>query len=119
MCADAMVADIWIRRLGTPAAGGPTAPAALVLIDVSPARETARAENLLAVADHTAEGLIAALAHELRHPLASLKGAAQLLLKRASDDRSRALAAVMEDEIARLEALRRDVVERRRREAGP
>ena len=105
LCAQATVADIWIKRLGTTPAVDPAPPRALVLIDVSPARQTARAENLLAVADHTAEGLIAALAHELRHPLASLKGAAQLLLKRARDDRSRALAAVMEDEIARLDRL--------------
>ncbi|RMF74271.1 MAG: hypothetical protein D6740_02625 [Alphaproteobacteria bacterium] len=101
---DTTIADIWIRRLAPGAA--PALPAsALVLVDVSPARQTARAENLLAVADHTAEGLIAALAHELRHPLASLKGAAQLLLKRAGDERSRALAGVMEDEIARLDRL--------------
>ncbi len=102
---DAAIADIWIRRLGTPPAAETASLAALVLVDASPARQTARAENLLAVADHTAEGLIAALAHELRHPLASLKGAAQLLLRRASDERSRTLAAVMEDEIARLDRL--------------
>ncbi|MBB1087282.1 PAS domain-containing sensor histidine kinase [Lysobacter sp. SG-8] len=45
------------------------------------------------------------LAHELRNPLAGLKGAAQLLARRVDDDESRELVALVEDEVARLAAL--------------
>jgi two-component system nitrogen regulation sensor histidine kinase GlnL len=42
------------------------------------------------------------LAHELRNPLAGLKGAAQLLSRRANDAASRELTALIESEVARL-----------------
>ncbi len=45
------------------------------------------------------------LAHELRNPLAGLKGAAQLLARRVSDAQSRELTELMESEVARLTAL--------------
>jgi two-component system, NtrC family, nitrogen regulation sensor histidine kinase GlnL len=45
------------------------------------------------------------LAHELRNPLAGLKGAAQLLARRVSDGESRELTELMESEVARLTAL--------------
>ncbi|RNF83609.1 two-component system sensor histidine kinase NtrB [Montanilutibacter psychrotolerans] len=46
------------------------------------------------------------LAHELRNPLAGLKGAAQLLARRVGDDaNSRELMTLIEDEVARLGAL--------------
>jgi two-component system, NtrC family, nitrogen regulation sensor histidine kinase GlnL len=45
------------------------------------------------------------LAHELRNPLAGLKGAAQLLARRVSDGQSRELTELMESEVARLTAL--------------
>jgi two-component system nitrogen regulation sensor histidine kinase GlnL len=46
------------------------------------------------------------LAHELRNPLAGLKGAAQLLARRvADDDTSRELTALVESEVDRLTAL--------------
>lgn len=42
------------------------------------------------------------LAHELRNPLAGLKGAAQLLARRATDDEARELTGLIESEVARL-----------------
>ena len=45
------------------------------------------------------------LAHELRNPLAGLKGAAQLLARRVDADDARELTALIESEVARLTAL--------------
>ncbi|HET6435005.1 MAG TPA: ATP-binding protein [Xanthomonadaceae bacterium] len=45
------------------------------------------------------------LAHELRNPLAGLKGAAQLLARRHEDAASRELTALIEAEVGRLSAL--------------
>jgi two-component system nitrogen regulation sensor histidine kinase GlnL len=45
------------------------------------------------------------LAHELRNPLAGLKGAAQLLARRASDEASRELVDLIESEVGRLTGL--------------
>ncbi|MDB6162906.1 MAG: nitrogen regulation protein [Xanthomonadaceae bacterium] len=45
------------------------------------------------------------LAHELRNPLAGLKGAAQLLARRVGDEDSRELTALIESEVERLAAL--------------
>jgi two-component system, NtrC family, nitrogen regulation sensor histidine kinase GlnL len=45
------------------------------------------------------------LAHELRNPLAGLKGAAQLLARRAVDDDARELTTLIESEVGRLAAL--------------
>lgn len=45
------------------------------------------------------------LAHELRNPLAGLKGAAQLLSRRVVDDEARELTGLIESEVARLTEL--------------
>lgn len=45
------------------------------------------------------------LAHELRNPLAGLKGAAQLLARRVESDESRELTELIESEVARLTEL--------------
>jgi two-component system nitrogen regulation sensor histidine kinase GlnL len=45
------------------------------------------------------------LAHELRNPLAGLKGAAQLLARRSEDARARELTGLIEAEVGRLAAL--------------
>ena len=45
------------------------------------------------------------LAHELRNPLAGLKGAAQLLARRVDDDASRELTGLIASEVDRLTAL--------------
>ncbi len=45
------------------------------------------------------------LAHELRNPLAGLKGAAQLLARRVESDEARELTGLIESEVARLTEL--------------
>ena len=45
------------------------------------------------------------LAHELRNPLAGLKGAAQLLARRIDDDEGRELTALIDAEVGRLTSL--------------
>ena len=45
------------------------------------------------------------LAHELRNPLAGLKGAAQLLARRSEDPQARELTGLIEAEVGRLAAL--------------
>jgi two-component system nitrogen regulation sensor histidine kinase GlnL len=50
------------------------------------------------------------LAHEIRNPLAGLRGAAQLLARRDLDDTGRELAAIIGDEVDRLEALVGDLL---------
>jgi two-component system, NtrC family, nitrogen regulation sensor histidine kinase GlnL len=45
------------------------------------------------------------LAHELRNPLAGLKGAAQLLARRIVDEEARELTGLIESEVARLTTL--------------
>lgn len=45
------------------------------------------------------------LAHELRNPLAGLKGAAQLLARRVADEEARELTGLIESEVARLTEL--------------
>ncbi len=45
------------------------------------------------------------LAHEIRNPLAGLRGAAQLLTRRELDDTGRELVGIIGDEVDRLEAL--------------
>jgi two-component system nitrogen regulation sensor histidine kinase GlnL len=45
------------------------------------------------------------LAHELRNPLAGLKGAAQLLARRAADEEARELTTLIGSEVERLAAL--------------
>ncbi|MFC4727448.1 two-component system sensor histidine kinase NtrB [Coralloluteibacterium thermophilus] len=45
------------------------------------------------------------LAHEIRNPLAGLKGAAQLLARRVEDEESRTLVELVESECARLAGL--------------
>lgn len=67
------------------------------------------AEFIAGDAEAALPGALAAslrgLAHELRNPLAGLKGAAQLLARRIDGAESRELVAVIEAEVARLTAL--------------
>ncbi|HTJ46514.1 MAG TPA: HAMP domain-containing sensor histidine kinase [Kofleriaceae bacterium] len=55
--------------------------------------------------------LSAVLAHEIRNPLASLKGNAQLLASMISDDKPKAKAARVVDEAVRLETLTNELLE--------
>ena len=53
----------------------------------------------------------AVIAHELRNPLASLKGHAQLLREQAGDDKLRRKATRVVDEAVRLQALTNDLLD--------
>ncbi|MBA4422856.1 MAG: histidine kinase [Syntrophus sp. (in: bacteria)] len=53
----------------------------------------------------------AVLAHEVRTPLAGIKGYAQLLVERITDERSRGFAALIVQETVRLEGLVNDLLD--------
>jgi two-component system nitrogen regulation sensor histidine kinase GlnL len=105
-----------VRRARLQAPGGVERFADLILvrdasglrIEAYPADEFPGADpaSALPAALHAA---LKGLAHEIRNPLAGLKGAAQLLARRASsrldNDDERALLAVIGDEVDRLAAL--------------
>jgi two-component system nitrogen regulation sensor histidine kinase GlnL len=105
-----------VRRARLQAPGGTERFADLMLvrdesglrIEAYPADEFPGADpaNALPAALHAA---LKGLAHEIRNPLAGLKGAAQLLARRAStrldNDDERELIAVIGDEVDRLTAL--------------
>src|SRR5262249_39381298 len=61
---------------------------------------TARAKSL--------EAIGAKVAHELKNPLAAVKGLVQLLSRSAADERSEERLRVVSSEIARMEAILRD-----------
>ena len=87
-------ADVWLNR----------EPDGSVLleahpVDEFPGEDPARALPLALSA------ALKGLAHELRNPLAGLKGAAQLLGRRTSDADSRELVALIESEVQRLAQL--------------
>ncbi len=90
----ARYADVWL----SPRDGGGT------WLEAHPV-----AEFIAGDAEAALPGALAAslrgLAHELRNPLAGLKGAAQLLARRMDGAESRELLAVIEAEVARLTAL--------------
>ena len=87
-------ADVWLAR---EADGGALLEAHPV--DEFPGEDPARALPLALSA------ALKGLAHELRNPLAGLKGAAQLLGRRAADADSRELVALIESEVQRLAQL--------------
>jgi two-component system, NtrC family, sensor histidine kinase HydH len=58
----------------------------------------------------------AVMAHEVRTPLAGIKGYAQLLEERITDDRSRKFAALIAQEAVRLEGLVNDLLDYTRRD---
>ena len=68
-------------------------------------------DELLATAEarHRAmEALGAQVAHEIKNPLTAIKGLADLLAERATDDADRRRLDVMSAEVARIEAILRD-----------
>lgn len=87
-------ADAWLSR---EADGG-------LLLEAHPVDEFPGADPTLAM-PLALSAALRGLAHELRNPLAGLKGAAQLLARRVSDGESRELVALVETEVARLGAL--------------
>lgn len=97
--------NVWIASVG-----------ALALIALSLAlawsvQRTARAEQRQLELQHLAEigQISAALAHEIRNPLGTIKGFAQLLAERLDDQQAALLAPVL-SETTRLENLVRDLL---------
>ncbi|CAH2030456.1 ATP-binding protein [Trichlorobacter ammonificans] len=85
----------------------------LIRKDMARREEMARREHLV----HLGE-LGAVLAHEVRTPLAGIKGYAQLLGERAVDERSGRFAGMIVGEVARLEELVNDLLVYARQEGG-
>lgn len=79
-----------------------------------------RREKTLARREHLAGlgELGAVLAHEVRTPLAGIKGYAQLLLEKAADDRTRRFSGTIVGEVVRLEELVNDLLLYARQESG-
>jgi len=87
-------ADAWLSR---DAEGG-------MLLEAHPVDEFPGADPALAM-PLALSAALRGLAHELRNPLAGLKGAAQLLARRVADGEPRELVALVDAEVARLSAL--------------
>lgn len=91
--ADERFADLWLSAHGDG-----------VLVEAHPVDEFPGDDPaLLLPAALTAS--LKGLAHELRNPLAGLKGAAQLLARRVEDADSKELLGLIDSEVARLAAL--------------
>ncbi|MHC9083669.1 two-component system sensor histidine kinase NtrB [Luteimonas sp. RIT-PG2_3] len=92
-------ADVWITRGED---GG-------FLLEAHPVEEFPGADPALAFPGALSAAL-KGLAHELRNPLAGLKGAAQLLARRVEDPDARELTALIESEVQRLAQLLDDLM---------
>jgi len=101
-----------LQRVGLSVAGAPPRFADLwclrgddgVQVEVHPVDEFPGDDPVTALPAALSASL-RGLAHELRNPLAGLKGAAQLLSRRVADADSRELVALVADEVERLNAL--------------
>ena len=93
-------ADVW---LSAQADGG-------WLLEAHPVDEFP-GEDPLRVLPSALSAALRGLAHELRNPLAGIKGAGQLLARRAQDDDSRELVALVQSEVDRLARLVDDLLE--------
>lgn len=87
-------ADIWLSRLES---GG-------WLLEAHPVDEFP-GEDPVAALPSALSAALKGLAHELRNPLAGLKGAAQLLSRRVEDADSRELTGLIQSEVERLAQL--------------
>jgi two-component system nitrogen regulation sensor histidine kinase GlnL len=92
--ADERFADLWLSRRED---GG-------CLLEAHPVDEFPGADPALLLPSALSASL-KGLAHELRNPLAGLKGAAQLLARRVDGDDAQELLALIDSEVARLTAL--------------
>lgn len=93
-------ADVWLSAQGD---GG-------WLLEAHPVDEFPGEDPLRALPSALSAAL-RGLAHELRNPLAGIKGAGQLLARRAQDDDSRELVALVQSEVDRLARLVDDLLE--------
>ena len=91
--ADERFADLWLSAHGDG-----------VLVEAHPVDEFPGDDPALLLPSALSASL-KGLAHELRNPLAGLKGAAQLLGRRVGDDASRELVGLIDGEVGRLTAL--------------
>lgn len=91
--ADERFADLWLSAHGDG-----------VLVEAHPVDEFPGDDPALLLPAALAASL-KGLAHELRNPLAGLKGAAQLLARRVEDADSKELLGLIDSEVARLAAL--------------
>ncbi|WP_052101587.1 two-component system sensor histidine kinase NtrB [Novilysobacter arseniciresistens] len=91
--ADERFADLWLSAHGDG-----------VLVEAHPVDEFPGDDPALLLPSALSAAL-KGLAHELRNPLAGLKGAAQLLGRRAGDDASRELVGLIDSEVGRLAGL--------------
>ena len=64
------------------------------------------------------EQFVAVLGHDLRNPLASIEGGAQLLMKGPLDDRSKEIVAMMQNGVARMSELINNVLDLTRARLG-
>ena len=64
------------------------------------------------------EQFVAVLGHDLRNPLASIEGGAQLLKRRALDDRSKEIVELMQNGVARMSELINNVLDLTRAHLG-
>jgi two-component system, NtrC family, nitrogen regulation sensor histidine kinase GlnL len=87
-------ADVWLSR---EADGG-------LLLEAHPVDELP-GDDPLQVLPSALSAALRGLAHELRNPLAGLKGAAQLLQRRIDDPAATELLALVQSEVARLTGL--------------
>jgi len=91
--ADARFADIWLSRRDDG-----------WLLEVHPVEEFP-GEDPLRVLPSALAASLKGLAHELRNPLAGIKGAAQLLARRVADPGARELVDLVQAEVERLAGL--------------
>ncbi|MGL4094403.1 hybrid sensor histidine kinase/response regulator [Agrobacterium cavarae] len=67
--------------------------------------------NVLQIADRRKDEFLAVLAHELRNPLAALKGGLKLLSRRPEGEQKEKVAGLMEDQITHLVRLVDDLMD--------
>ncbi|RMF11768.1 MAG: hypothetical protein D6757_10640 [Alphaproteobacteria bacterium] len=96
--------DLWLSLLPASSGGGGGDGSVLVLLDHSQARELSGREAELDATRRMGEGLATALAHEIRNPLAGIRGAAQLLEARCGN-REQRLTRLIRDEVDRIDRL--------------
>ena len=95
--------------------------AELIAIHIDSTDRLASSEANLADERQTAElreQFVAVLGHDLRNPLASIEGGAQLLMKRPLDDRSKEIVTMMRKAAGRMGELINNVLDRTQARLG-